>query len=69
MRSVTLTCILVFLFTFSLVRVANAAVDSDWRIKSLITLPSAATALSYSPDGTMIAVGHAERHDLGNQDR
>lgn len=59
MRSVTLTCILVFLFTFSLIRIANAAVDSDWRIGSLITLPSAATAFSYSSDGTLIAVGHA----------
>lgn len=60
MNSVRLICILIFLFTCSLVRVADAAVDSDWRIKSVITLPSAATVLSYSPDGTLIAVGHAD---------
>jgi WD40 repeat protein len=59
MKSVSLICILVFLFTCSLVGVAEAAVDSDWRIESLITLPSAATSFSYSSDGTLIAVGHA----------
>lgn len=58
MKAVRRTGILA-LVTFCLVSIAGAAVDSDWRIKSQITLPSAATAFSYSSDGTLIAVGHA----------
>lgn len=60
MKQAKLISLLIFLFLCSLMKVADAAGDAGWKSKSLITLPSAATALSYSTDGALIAVGHGD---------
>lgn len=35
------------------------AAGPEWKARLTIALPSAATAIAYSPDGTLIAIGHA----------
>lgn len=36
------------------------AADSQWGARLTITLPNKPTAISYSPDGTLLAVGHGD---------
>ena len=39
---------------------ALAASGAQWKARLTIALPAKPTAISYSPDGTLIAVGHAD---------
>lgn len=51
--------ILIFLSAF-IAPSLMASDDAKWKATTVITLPSTATALGYSPDGTMIAVGDGD---------
>jgi WD40 repeat protein len=52
----------IFTLTLSslLFAVAQAAGDSDWKAQTQIKLPARASSLSYSIDGSRIAVGHPD---------
>ncbi len=39
---------------------AVAAIDAEWKLTTQLTLPAKATALDYSHDGALIAVGHTD---------
>ncbi len=60
MKSLRVISVVLFLLFCSALESARAAGESDWKVKTEITLPAKATALGYSPDSALIAVGHAD---------
>ena len=56
----TMRLLLTFFFSTVLFMVAHVATDAEWKTQTQIKLPAKASTLTYSADGSRIAVGHPD---------